>query len=239
MDDVMKGVTWFLHDCGDNIVCMESRKPDWKNFFIGDKHGTEKIEIHYKSNIYDVETDCRFQKKIFCSSCRPSKGDLWHNCKIKSGEEWFYTDEEGFLKTCSDCGDPRWFKWRIVSPPTHDYWRLVTTVDNCAGKTSLPVSQVVRGFVTSVGATSVRQKIEKGLEATAILSMDSENTIKKDWSSTHIRELARGRGVSVGGRGACDYKVQPCHVWRLYQLEGQAGYTTVGTRMVKSEQEEC
>jgi hypothetical protein len=69
--------------------------------------------------------------------------------------------------------------------------------------------------------------------------MNQKNSIKKDWDITNIIELARGRGVTLGGRGACDYKVQPCHIWRLYQLEGQAGYTTIGIKMVKSEQEEC
>ena len=45
--DLKKGVTLFLHDCGHNIVCVESKKPGWKNFFIGDEQGTEKIDIRY------------------------------------------------------------------------------------------------------------------------------------------------------------------------------------------------
>ena len=235
------GVTWLVHDCGNSSVCLESKKPGWKNFFIGSKmkHGSRKIDILYKSNLHDTVTDSNLHKKIFCSSCTPSTGDIWHDCKLMAGDEWLYTDTKGFLKSCSDCGDPRWFKWRIVSPPTQDYWRLITSIDNCAGKTSLPVSQNVRGFITSVGVSAFKEKIEKGLEARDILSMNQKSSIRNNWDTTNIKALARGRSVALGGMGACGYVVQPCHVWRLYQLEGHAGYTTIGTKMIKSEQEEC
>ena len=89
--------------------------------------------------------------------------------------------------------------------PTLDHWRFVTTVDNCSGKTTLSVSQIVQGYVTPYRVGPLKETIEAGLEARDILNMNGENSIKRDWNTTNIQELVRGISVRLGGRGACEY----------------------------------
>ena len=82
-----------------------------------------------------------------------------------------------------------------------------------------------------LGAPLHQQKIEKGLESRDVLSMNQKSSIRNDWDTTNTKALAQRRVVTLGGMGVCGHLVQPCHVWRLYQLEGQAGYTTKKVKM--------
>ena len=69
-----------------------------------------------------------------------------------------------------------------------------------------------------LGAPLHQQTIQKGLEARDVLSMNQQSLIRNDWDTTNIKALAQRRVVTLGGMGVCGHLVQPCHVWRLYQL---------------------
>ena len=150
-------------------------------------------------------------------------------------------DSEGYLQThrcdmchtCHTCHEPRVSeKWRLVSPRTGDDWVMVASVDNCNGTSPLPVGHVIRGHVvTRHGGDPI---LEAERARAALAASGGENT--ELWSGVSVQELAREPRVRVGG---CGHRVRPCHVWRLYQLVGEAGYTRISTTFVRNVQERC
>ena len=160
----------------------------------------------------------------------------WRDCLLSlSGNVLLSADSEGYLQThtCDTCHEPRVSeKWRLVSPRTRDDWVLVASVDNCNGTSPLPVGHVIRGHVDTRHGEDVI--IEAEMTRAALAASGGKNT--ELWSRVSVQELARDPRVRVGG---CGHRVRPCHVWRLYQLVGQAGYTRIASTFVRNVQERC
>ena len=222
---------WKLHNCGEGMVCMESSK--WRSYWVA---GTA---VNYMSNFLDVNiTGSAFKLKIFCSSCQPTSGDTYDECKIYNvkTESWWYSNQHGFPKLAKDnFGDPTWFRWRIISPATKAYWRQVSHISNCQWTSSVRVSAVtfktsIRNNLLSLETTG--QKIAAGLYALKMLQLLPANKARYDWSTTDISELAEESTVKIeaGGTGKV---LLPGWRWSLEQWVGEAGGTRIGTAMYR------
>ena len=70
-----RGVTWRTRDCHAEHVCLESRKPEWSNFFVAQSPGGG-VEMMYVTSVRDVERECRYKLSILCPSCQADPGPV-------------------------------------------------------------------------------------------------------------------------------------------------------------------
>ena len=228
-----KNFQWILHDCGDS-VCMESKKPGWKDYFARSGGG-----MRVETDLSDG-SDEYIQHRIFCDSCSPGGSDntTFSNCQIN--DRWdrkLYSDVNTDLQICSNCGWDSWFRWRIESPPTRVYWKVVLSHCN-KGNTNDTVQYTVKSSITTSTSTtstvSVNAKISAGLGAGKLLeSAAGDLGVSFTWSRTYMEQLAREKTIETSTQ------VEPGMRWVVSQAVGEAGWTSIATDRTKTEKIPC
>lgn len=254
-----KEFQWILHDCGDS-VCMESKKPYWKdNRFLGVYVDGKGIYIppHVEAMMWRVVTDPsdgsneQIQHRIFCDSCNPGglEKTTFSNCQIinKVGQYYpnknnrLYSNRKGHLEYCSHCGYDSWFSWRIESPTTRVYWKVV--LDHCnRGTTNDTLTYTVKTSITTSTSTTtevtVDTKISLGLEAGKLLeavgrTVGGELGASFKWSRTQVEQLAHSKTTKISTQ------LEPGMKWVVSQAMGEAGWTSIATDSSKAEKIPC
>ena len=226
---------WILHDCGDS-VCMESKKPGWKDYFAAG------LGLHVDTDLSDG-SDETIHWRILCDSCNPSGSEntTFSNCQMnwqgREPEKKLYSGRHGVLWECSDCGNDSWFRWRIESPPTRVYWKVVLSHCN-RGNTNDTVKYTVKTSITTSKSTtstvSVNAKISAGLGAGKLLqSSGGELGASFTWSRTYLEQLAREKTVETST------EVEPGMKWVVSQAVGEADWTSIATDRTKTEKIPC
>jgi len=251
-----KKFQWILHDCTTQYrqtVCM---KPGWEDHFAGAEYPgsyrfagngyREGVIMYLDTNLSDG-SDERTYLRIFCDSCNPGGpyNTTFSNCQIEN--RWsskMYSKRNGAVRFCgaawvygSECGDDSWYRWRIESPPTRVYWKVVLSHCN-RGSTNDTVKYTVKSSITTSTSTtntvSVDLKISAGLGAGKLLqSSGGELGASFSWSRTYLEQLARERTVETST------EVEPGMKWVVSQAVGEAGWTSIATDRTKTEKIPC
>ena len=123
-----EGYAWLVHGGKDGSVYLESKRPNYANyFFVGYGKETRNHILNGKrrkeERIYNVAVAVNlvdstqyhetFAYRIMCHDCSTTeKCILWrHRDEFK-----LYTNNLGYLKMCKECGKNDWFNWRIHAP---------------------------------------------------------------------------------------------------------------------------
>jgi len=230
---------WILHDCG-NSVCMESKFPagDFEDRYVGAAN-TGAPHMFLDTDLSDG-SDGRIHHRIWCDSCNPGgpHSSTFSNCQINDRRNnKFYSGRSGSVFSCPHCGYDSWFRWRIESPPTRVYWKVVLSHCN-GGSTSETMRYTVKTSITSSTSTtttiSVNAKISMGLGAGELLqSSGGELGASFTWSRTYMELLARERTVETSTQ------VEPGMKWVVSQAVGEAGWTSIATDRTKTEKIPC
>lgn len=224
---------WILHACGDSL-CMESKRTGWDNYFINyyflDKHANN-FDTRLDTNLHRGSNHEKWVK-IMCTSCNPDYSFTYGECQIMDvGKKYrFFSTGMGLLMLCKDCGDSSWFKWRIQSPPTRQYWAEVVNICN-KGST---ITKYTRAFKSSITTSlsqtqtwSVSAKINFGIAAgkliNALSSLGGESSTSYSYSRTELRQSAEEVTHTL------EKDVQPGYRWIVKQFVGEAAYTTIKT----------
>jgi len=245
-----KKFQWILHDCGRYVcsedrtvcvtvsvdVCMESKKPGWEDNFARGSN----LRMHVDTDLSDG-SDSQIHWKIFCDSCTPGGPykTTFSNCQLRPSytNKKVYTERQGWLQACTSCGYDSWFRWRIESPPTRVYWKVVLSHCN-RGSTNDMVRYTVKTSITTSTSTtttvSVNAKISAGLGAVKLLqSSGGELGASFTWSRTYLEQLARERTIETSTQ------VEPGMKWVVSQAVGEAGWTSIATERFKTEKVPC
>lgn len=245
---------WFLHGCGSGKVCLEAKRNGWEDYYIY-YGGVLFVNVVKDTNLYGGSNKAK-EMEIWCTSCDPERDDLtYSDCELYTdygGEREavhveVYTvikSKQGHVKKgCNGRLRPYdHYKWRILSPPTRQYWETTTAGYNCDGLHGVPVSHTVTSSITRTSGTTqtteVNAKISLGKKAAEALKLlGGETGIKHSWSTTSTTEAAEGRSTTLGGIAGRD--VRPGYKWIVKQLVGEAGYTKIKPLVFTSEDVKC
>jgi len=231
-----KNFQWILHDCGDS-VCMESKKPGWKDYFAGELAGYV-ANMNWDTDLSDGSSEM-IHWRILCDSCNAggSENTTFSNCQINRGDNKLYNGRDGDSRLCSDCGYDSWFRWRIESPPTRVYWKVVLSHCN-RGSTNDTVKYTVKSSITTTTTTtytvSVNAKISLGFDAGKLLeSAGGELGASFTWSRAYMEQLVREKTIETSTQ------VEPGMRWVVSQAVGEAGWTSIATDRTKTEKIPC
>ena len=232
-----KTYQWILRNCGGrrgDFVCMESRRTGWGGYFFGEIFNSWNL---YFDNDLSNGIDDLVPMKIYCDSCTPGGPDnfTYSNCELRtrSGKK-IDSNQKGRIYDCDGCGKKNWFRWRIESPPTRQYW--ATIYQHCNNRTNSS-TEVTFSVKTSIGTGSSETftseaKISAGLAAGKLIkSVTGERS--HAYSRTHMilyvdeKEFELRKRIPFGKK------------WIVQQMVGQAGYTTINTVKHREEMDMC
>jgi len=155
-----------------------------------------------------------------------------------------YSTRSGAVRFCgaawvygSECGDDSWYRWRIESPPTRVFWKVVLSHCN-RGSTNDTVKYTVKSSITTSTSTtstvSVNAKISMGFNAGKLLqSLGGELGVSFAWSRTQMEQFAREKTIETSTQ------VEPGMKWVVSQFMGEAGWTSIATDRTKTEKIPC
>jgi len=251
-----KKFQWILHDCGGDSVCMESKKPYWKNLrFLGIFEGYLRM-WRVVTDLSDGSNE-KIQHRIFCDSCNPGglENTTFSNCEIINKAGYLELDSwkrngrlasasasNSYLRYCSsDCRYDSWVSWRIESPPTRVYWKVV--FDHCnRGTTNETLTYTMQTSITTSTSTTtevtVGTKISFGLEAGKLLeavgrTLGGELGASFKWSRTDVEQLAQSTTIEISTQ------LEPGMKWVVRQAMGEAGWTSIATKSSTTEKIPC
>ena len=120
-----EGYGWYVHGGKNESIYLETSRPGYEKYFlIGSKcddyisnsgRGKSGECIHYNTaHVPDIKDNNgvheSFAFRILCQDCTSKqKCILWRF----RDEHKMYTDKDGDLRMCKECGSDDWFNWRV------------------------------------------------------------------------------------------------------------------------------
>eukprot|EP00092_Neocalanus_flemingeri_P087357 GFUD01110239.1.p1 GENE.GFUD01110239.1~~GFUD01110239.1.p1 ORF type:complete len:333 (-),score=31.37 GFUD01110239.1:110-1108(-) len=222
-------MSWQLHDCQDNHVCLQNRGVNnyWLNNIIdndGPYGAYSCTTMGYLSDVArDATDDYRF--KIFCDSC-----EHHDRCQVytKAGNA-LYSLGNSKVHTCSACGNANWFDWDIVLLTPRERWE---TVDHSVCNRT-PQDQGIH--FTNERKVGVSRKVAEthgiGIEISASLASvpliwtyEGKVTHKREWTKEEVRMSEHTTSVTIRGPiGTNGIRTPPNKKAVLKQLMGYYG----------------
>eukprot|EP00092_Neocalanus_flemingeri_P012581 GFUD01013559.1.p1 GENE.GFUD01013559.1~~GFUD01013559.1.p1 ORF type:complete len:324 (+),score=38.91 GFUD01013559.1:65-1036(+) len=225
--DHSRKMSWQLHDCQDNHVCLQNRGVN--NYWLHStstavSYSVDSTAVGYLSDVdRDATDDHRY--KIFCDSC-----EHHDRCQVytKAGKALF-SYANGNVYACSACGNANWFDWDIVLLTPSERWE---TVDNSVCNRT-PEDQGIH--FTDQRKVGVSRKVAEthgiGIEISTSMAANpltwayaGKVTHKSEWTKEEVRISEHTTSVTIRGpMGTNGIRTPPNKKAVLKQLMGYYG----------------
>lgn len=223
---------FYVRECGGGWACLESRHKDWRFYYLAVTTRYQEPEVVLQWSL-NPEVSGNMMHKIECTDCNSlMKCHIIHQTGMKK----YFSDRQGYMKACNNCGEPSWFHWRIVAPTPSDQYRIVA-VSDCRRNASFAV--------TLNKGTSVQHTFKPYYSSTEDMAFEFAKAFEK---ATELRSLTFAQQWTMSDESIFNsempvqmglFNVAPGKKFSIRQLQGTYGPFLIKTTHYDVYQESC